>query len=269
MKNTASTLAATVPAARSSAIPATFVLYAKRAFSPVLVLLVWELVCRMGWVEAQLLPAPSAIIARLFEIAAGSEFWQNFGITLYRLVVSLFIAVIVGVALGLVAQLSRFSAAMLDAFVRLVAPIPKIALYPALILILGFENSSKITLIVADAMFPVLMATWSAARSVDQKLIWSARAAGTSRAACLWKVTLPAIVPTVLAGVRVSGVIACVVVFLAEMIASTDGLGHMLTMAARAYKTVDMFVPLIWICAVGLALNSLIGFVQRKLDHEG
>ncbi|NYT54159.1 ABC transporter permease subunit [Eoetvoesia caeni] len=223
----------------------------------------------MGWVEAQLLPAPSAIIARLFEIAAGSEFWQNFGITLYRLVVSLFIAVIVGVALGLVAQLSRFSAAMLDAFVRLVAPIPKIALYPALILILGFENSSKITLIVADAMFPVLMATWSAARSVDQKLIWSARAAGTSRAACLWKVTLPAIVPTVLAGVRVSGVIACVVVFLAEMIASTDGLGHMLTMAARAYKTVDMFVPLIWICAVGLALNSLIGFVQRKLDHEG
>src|SRR5690606_40253341 len=58
----------------------------------------------------------------------------------------------------------------------------------------------------------------SAARSVDQKLIWSARAAGTSRAACLWKVTLPAIVPTVLAGVRVAGVIACVVVFLAEMI---------------------------------------------------
>jgi NitT/TauT family transport system permease protein len=270
MKNTATTLAAAAPSSvRPSAVPSAVLIYAKRVLSPVLVLLVWEMVCRLGWVEAQLLPAPSAIMARLVEIASGAEFWQNFGITLYRLVISLVIAVMLGVALGLVAQLSRFSAALLDAFVRLVAPIPKIALYPALILILGFENSSKVTLIVADAMFPVLMATWSAARAVDQKLIWSARAAGTTRAAGLWKVSVPASVPTVLAGVRVSGVIACVVVFLAEMIASTDGLGHMLTMAARAYKTVDMFVPLIWICAVGLALNSLIGFVQRKLDHEG
>ncbi|WP_397474546.1 ABC transporter permease [Pusillimonas sp.] len=241
----------------------------KRLLSPLAALIIWELVCRMGWVEPQLLPAPTSIAARMVELASAAEFWQHFGITLYRLVAGLAIAIVLGVVLGLAAQLSRVAAAVLDALVRLLAPIPKIALYPALILILGFENSSKIALIVADALFPVLMATWAAARSVDQKLIWSARAAGTSRAACLWKVTLPAIVPTVLAGVRVASVIACVVVFLAEMIASTDGLGHTLTVAARAYRTLDMFVPLVWICAVGLALNSFIGFVQRKVDHSG
>jgi len=241
----------------------------KRLLSPIAALLIWELVCRLGWIEPQLLPAPTAIAARMVELASAAEFWQHFGITLYRLVVGLVIAVALGVVLGLAAQLSRLGAAVLDALVRLLAPIPKIALYPAFILILGFENTSKIALIVADALFPVLMATWAASRSVDQKLIWSARAAGTSRAACLWKVTLPAIVPTVLAGLRVAGVIACVVVFLAEMIASTDGLGHMLTVAARAYRTLDMFVPLVWICALGLALNSLIGFVQRKVDHSG
>lgn len=237
--------------------------------SPLVVLLLWEVACRAGMVEPQLLPAPSAIIARLFTLASEPEFWGNFGITVYRLVVGLALAIVLGVVLGLVAQLSRLSAALLDALVRLLAPIPKIALYPALILIFGFENSSKIALIVADALFPVLMATWSAARAVDQKLIWSARAAGTSRAACLWKVTLPAIVPTVLAGVRVAGVIACVVVFLAEMIASTDGLGHMLTVAARAYRTLDMFVPLVWICLLGLGLNWLIGTLQRKVDRSG
>ena len=241
----------------------------KRLLSPLAALLIWELVCRLGWVDAQLLPAPTAIVARLIELASAAEFWQHFGITLYRLVAGLAVAIVLGLVLGLAAQLSRLGAAVLDALVHLLAPIPKIALYPAFILILGFENTSKIALIVADALFPVLMATWAAARSVDQKLIWSARAAGTSRAACLWKVTLPAIVPTVLAGVRVAGVIACVVVFLAEMIASTDGLGHMLTVAARAYRTLDMFVPLVWICALGLALNGLIGFVQRKVDHSG
>lgn len=244
-----------------------FVCSLKLAASPLVLLIVWESVCRLGWVDAQLLPAPSAIALRLFDQAQGGDFWQNFGITLYRLVLGLSIAIVLGVVLGLGAQLSRVAAAVLDALVRLLAPIPKIALYPALILIFGFENSSKIALIVADALFPVLMATWSAARAVDQKLIWSARAAGTSRMACLWKVTLPAVMPTVLAGVRVSGVIACVVVFLAEMIASTDGLGHMLTVAARAYRTVDMFVPLVWICALGLGLNVLIGYIQRKADH--
>lgn len=240
----------------------------KRLFAPALVVLVWEVVCRMGLIEPQLLPAPSAILFRLVELAMQPLFWADFGITIYRLVVGLSLAIVLGVALGLSAQLSPITAALLDAMVRLLAPIPKIALYPALILIFGFENASKVALVVADALFPVLMATWAAARAVDSKLIWSARAAGTPVTACLWKITLPSILPTVLAGVRVAGVIACVVVFLAEMIASTDGLGHMLTVAARAYRTLDMFVPLVWICALGLALNSLIGYAQKKLSHE-
>ena len=237
--------------------------------SPLVLLVLWELACRSGWVDAQLLPAPSSIALRTIEQAVQPDFWQNLTITVARLSGGLLIAVVLGVSLGLAAQLSRFGAAVLDARVKLLAPIPKIALYPALILIFGFENSSKIALIVSDALFPVLMATWSAARAVDQKLIWSARAAGTGRTASLWKVTLPSILPTVLAGIRVASVIACVVVFLAEMIASTDGLGHMLTVAARSYRTVDMFVPLVWICALGLALNGMIGFIQRRADRGG
>jgi len=269
MTRPATAATSVMPAGPRAAVQWRRLSFFKRLISPVAALVIWELVCRLGWVEPQLLPAPTAIVARMIELASAAEFWQHFGITLYRLGLGLAIAIVLGVTLGLAAQLSRASAAVLDALVRLLAPIPKIALYPALILILGFENLSKIALIVADALFPILMATWAAARSVDQKLIWSARAAGTSRRDCLWKVTLPAIVPTVLAGVRVAGVIACVIVFLAEMIASTDGLGHMLTVAARAYRTLDMFVPLVWICAVGLALNTFIGFVQRKLDHSG
>src|SRR5690606_32304088 len=121
----------------------------------------WEVVCRMGLIEPQLLPAPSAILFRLVELAMQPLFWADFGITIYRLVVGLSLAVVLGVALGLSAQLSPITAALLDAMVRLLAPIPKIALYPALILIFGFENASKVALIVADALFPVLMATWA------------------------------------------------------------------------------------------------------------
>ncbi|GHC41686.1 ABC transporter permease [Alcaligenes pakistanensis] len=235
--------------------------------SPAILLIIWELCTRSGWVSPQLLPAPSSILLRVLELAGQADFWQNLGITVYRLISGLLIACVAGVALALIAQLTRWSSFLLDALIRLLAPIPKIALYPALILIMGFESSSKIALVVSDAIFPVLMASWVAAQTVDRKLIWSARAAGTSRSACLWKIILPAISPTVLAGVRVAGVIACVVVFLAEMIASTDGLGHMLTAAARSYRTIDMFVPLVWICVLGFALNLTIAALQRKVDH--
>ena len=117
--------------------------------------------------------------------------------------------------------------------VRVLAPVPKVALYPALLLLLGFDHASKITLVAADALFPILLATYYGASMVEQKLIWSAMAAGTPRRQILFKVVLPAAVPSILTGCRIGLVISCIVVFLAEMITSTDGLGHLLVTAAR------------------------------------
>jgi NitT/TauT family transport system permease protein len=73
---------------------------------------------------------------------------------------------------------------------------------------------------------------------------------------------LPAAAPSILTGCRIGLVISCIVVFLAEMITSTDGLGHMLVSAARTFQTVDMFVPLITISLLGLILNGLLEAVR-------
>jgi ABC-type nitrate/sulfonate/bicarbonate transport system permease component len=78
-------------------------------------------------------------------------------------------------------------------------------------------------------------------------------------------VVLPAAMPSILTGCRIGLVISCIVVFLAEMITSTDGLGHMLVQAARTFQTVDMFVPLIMISLLGLILNSLLHALRGYL----
>ena len=140
--------------------------------------------------------------------------------------------------------------------VRVLAPLPKVALYPAMILILGFDHASKITLVAADAVFPILLATYQGTAAVEPKLVWSARAAGTSQRAALFKVVLMAALPSVLTGCRIGLIISCIVVFLAEMITSTDGLGYLLVRAGRNFQTVDMFVPLISISILGLTLNA-------------
>src|SRR5207244_13473769 len=129
----------------------------------------------------------------------------------------------------------------------------------------GFDHSSKIALVVADALFPILLATYQGAMAVEPKLVWSARAAGASPMRCLFTVVLRAALPSILTGCRIGLVISCIVVFLAEMITSTDGLGHLLVSAARTFQTVDMFVPLITISLLGLILNGLLHGLRTYL----
>jgi NitT/TauT family transport system permease protein len=130
---------------------------------------------------------------------------------------------------------------------------------------LGFEHASKIALVTADAVFPILLATYQGTSTVEPKLVWSALATGASRGKALFNVVLPAALPSVLTGCRIGLVISCIVVFLAEMITSTDGLGHLLIYAARSFETVDMFVPLITISLLGLVLNASFNVLQRWL----
>jgi NitT/TauT family transport system permease protein len=225
----------------------------------------WQLLASTGAAPASLLPAPGAVFARLVEQLGSPTYFGHAATTLFRLSAGFGIAVVIGVVLGLAAMGQRAVEAGLMPLVRVLAPIPKIALYPAFILTLGFENASKIALVVADAAFPILLATYQGASAVEPKLAWAAQAVGVSRLRCLFTVVLPAALPSVLTGCRIALVISCIVVFLAEMITSTDGLGHLLVRAARSFQTVDMFVPLITISLLGLGLNAGFNALRRRL----
>jgi NitT/TauT family transport system permease protein len=222
-----------------------------------LLLAVWQGLVSFGYAPTTLLPPPGLVFQRLVQQLTMITFQQEIAATLFRLFAGFAIAVVLGVSLGLAAAASPPVSAVLRPIVRVLAPLPKVALYPALLLLLGFSHGSKITLVAADALFPILLSTYYGASIVEQKLIWSAMAAGTPRSQMLFKVILPATMPSILTGCRIGLVISCIVVFLAEMITSTDGLGHLLVTAARTFQAVDMFVPLITISLLGLILNGL------------
>jgi len=233
---------------------------------PVLCILVpWYILSAGHFVPPALLPSPVDVFVRFVRLLGDPAFLHNVGVTLFRLFAGFGIAVVLGVAIGILAVGNRVVGAVVKPLVRVLAPLPKIALYPALVLTLGFDHSSKVALVVADALFPILLATYQGAASVDPKLVWSARAAGTSPTRCLFTVVLMAALPSILTGARIGLVISCIVVFLAEMIMSTDGLGQMLVKAGRTFQTVDMFVPIIAISVLGLALNGLFNLLSARL----
>jgi NitT/TauT family transport system permease protein len=230
-----------------------------------LIIALWYGIAASGIAPPVILPAPSAVFARLLEQAASWQFLQQVGITLFRLFAGFSIAVVIGVGLGVAATGSKLVEGLVKPIVRVLAPLPKVALYPAMILILGFDDASKIALVAADAVFPILLATYQGTSAVEPKLVWSARAAGTSQRAVLFKVVLMAAMPSVLTGCRIGLIISCIVVFLAEMITSTDGLGYLLVRAGRNFQTVDMFVPLISISILGLTLNAAFNMLRAYL----
>ncbi|ULK99316.1 ABC transporter permease subunit [Bradyrhizobium sp. I71] len=231
----------------------------------VLVIAVWQGLVSFGFAPAVLLPPPGFVFGRLLQQLVTFAFQQEIAATLIRLFAGFAIAVVLGVSIGIAAAANPAINAVVRPIVRVLAPLPKVALYPALLLLLGFGHGSKITLVAADALFPILLSTYYGASAVEQKLIWSAMAAGTPRYEILFKVVLPAAMPSILTGCRIGLVISCIVVFLAEMITSTDGLGHALVTAARTFQAVDMFVPLITISLLGLILNGLLGALRSYL----
>jgi ABC-type nitrate/sulfonate/bicarbonate transport system permease component len=230
-----------------------------------LVLALWQGLVASGMAPPSLLPAPMVVFARLAEQLGNPTFLEHAATTLFRLFAGFAVAVVIGVVVGVAATGNRTIEALVKPLVRVLAPVPKIALYPAFILILGFEHASKIALVAADALFPILLATYQGTSAVEPKLVWSARAAGTSARKALFTVVLPAALPSVLTGCRIGLVISCIVVFLAEMITSTNGLGHLLVYAARSFHTVDMFVPLITISILGLLLNAAFNALRARL----
>src|SRR3954469_7200137 len=231
----------------------------------VLVVAVWQGISSFGYAPVTLLPPPGMVFTRLAQQLVTGTFQQEIAATLFRLFAGFSIAVILGVGIGLAAAASPAVNAVVRPIVRVLAPLPKVALYPALLLLLGFGHGSKITLVAADALFPILLSTYYGASTVEQKLIWSAMAAGTPRYEILFKVVLPAAMPSILTSCRIGLVISCIVVFLAEMITSSDGLGHVLVTAARTFQAVDMFVPLITISLLGLILNGLLHGLRTYL----
>ena len=230
-----------------------------------LVIALWHGIAVSGIAPAVLLPPPAAVFARLIQQIGDPVFLSQVGVTLFRLFAGFSIALVLGVTLGVAATGSKTFESVIKPLVRVLAPLPKVALYPAMVLILGFDDASKIALVVADAMFPILLATYQGTSVVEPKLVWSARAAGTSQRAVLFKIVLMAALPSVLTGCRIGLIISCIVVFLAEMITSTDGLGYMLVRAGRNFQTVDMFVPLISISILGLTLNAAFNMLRAWL----
>jgi ABC-type nitrate/sulfonate/bicarbonate transport system permease component len=114
-------------------------------------------------------------------------------------------------------------------------------------------------------LFPILLATAAGTSQVEPRLMWSAASLGTRRRAVLPRVVVPAALPAILTGARIGLVGAIVGVFLGEMLAGADGLGHLMAVAYRTLETPTMYVAILAISLIGYALDRMLLLARRRL----
>jgi ABC-type nitrate/sulfonate/bicarbonate transport system permease component len=211
------------------------------------------------------MPPPSRVFERARELLGDGTLGHEASVTLGRVLLAFGLACAVGVLLGTLIGCVRPVRQALRPVVAFFFPAPKVALYPAMLIVLGLGASSKVALGFSEALFPVLLATAAGTSRVEPQLVWSAASLGTPRRAALLKVVVPAALPAILTGARIGLVGAIVGVFLAEMIAAADGLGHLMAVSYRTLDTPTMYVAILCVSVGGYVLDRAFLLARGRL----
>jgi ABC-type nitrate/sulfonate/bicarbonate transport system permease component len=248
----------------ASGVDAVFRVMARGAVI-VLLLVAWEAFARSGKVTPFMLPPFSAVVARIYADAVAGHLWLNLGLTMYRALAGFFIAACCGIALG--AAMSRVASIrwFFDPIISVGFPMPKIAFLPIIMLWLGVYDVSKISMVVFDAIFPVVTATIAGLAAVDKELIWSARNMGASKRELMWQVALPAALPQIFTGLQVALPIALIVEIVVEMAMGGYGLGGAMMSASRFADSRGVFAGIVEIAIVGYALIRGMSLIRGRL----
>lgn len=228
-------------------------------------LAVLEGVVEAGWVKRSLLPPPSAVAIVLWDLLASGDVIGPLSETLARLAQGFAIGAAVAIVAGLCMGYFPAVHDLLEPLVELIRPLPKSALIPVLILFLGLGEPMKVTSVALAVFFPVLIATIQGVRGVDPVLLDAARTFGHSNLRILTRIILPASLPFVLAGMRISLGLGLVLATLSEMLAGTGGVGFLILDMQRGFRVRQMYAWIVVLAVVGLALNSLFLALESLL----
>jgi NitT/TauT family transport system permease protein len=229
----------------------------------IVVLAVWEVLCRLKVLPPLFLPAPSGILTEGYHLLFSGELLGHILTSLSRIFWGFAIAVVAGILVGVIIGFFSIPESIGKPMIAAAYPIPKIAILPLLILWLGIGEASKVAVIALGVFFPMVINVHAGVKNVDPLLIKAALSLGSSRARIVRKVLLPASLPMIFAGMRLGIGISLLLVVAAEMVAANAGIGFMILHAADLMDTNKLMVGLITLSVLGILFNWLAEKVER------
>jgi NitT/TauT family transport system permease protein len=245
-------------------VPALAAAIFKRVILVVILLAAWELAPRLGWVDALYLPPFSKIIGTFVEMILNGEILRHLSVSLFRSFGGYFIAIAIGIPLGLLTGWYKTMSEILSLPVEMLRNTSALALLPVFILFLGIGEESKLAIVTFGCIWPIFLNTNSAVRNVDPLLLMFSRSLGMSNLKMFLKIILPAALPSIFTGLRISSAAAVLVIIAAEMVGAKSGLGFLITSSQFNFMINKMYVGILTTMLLGIAVNYLLIGAERK-----
>jgi NitT/TauT family transport system permease protein len=235
----------------------------KIAVTLVGLLVVWEIFVRSAGIKPYILPAPSVVLASLWQklptvLAAA-------GFTVQPMLIGFAIAVVVGILLALIVAFSPTLQDVIYPLIVFLQIVPKIAVAPLFIIWFGYGLMPKVLLVFLLSFFPIVVSAVTAFRSVDTDIMDLAKATGAGAWRIFWKVQVPHALPTLFTGIKVAAALSSTAAVVAEFVASDRGLGYLLLEYNGTLNTSMAFAVIIVLSAMGLVLYGVVELIERLL----
>ncbi len=229
----------------------------KRALSiasPLALLLLWEVLARIPSRLTHFVAPPSLVMVTVWQMALTGELWQHMGWSFLRVMLGFAAGALPGIAVGLMMGLIPTVRAALQPIVAATLPIPKTALLPWIILLLGVGESSRVTIIGIGVFFLVLVNTMAGVMGIDPIYLDVGRNFGARGWRFYRTIAFPGALPTIFAGLKLGLGTAYLLIVFAEQIGVREGVGYLIWQAYDTFDIERMFA--------GLLLTSLLGFLS-------
>jgi len=230
------------------------------------ILLFWESVVRLGWVNPFFVSQPAAIAASLSRAARSGELFHHFAVSFREFAIGYSAAVVVGILAGALAGRFRTVEYALDPFLWFLYSAPLIAFYPLFVLWFGLGVPTVIAITFLLSVTQITASTLSGFQNVNPGLVRAARSFGATERDVLWKVVLPASVPMVIAGLRLGVGRALMGVVVGELFGATAGLGYSISYYGALLKTTDMIASLVVVVVLGVLCTQGLSAIEARFD---
>ncbi len=222
-------------------------------------------------IQPLFLPSPALVIQTFFQLLEngfqGKSLGQHVGISLYRFSTAFIFCILIGVPLGLLMGMNRRVRAIFEPPIQAIRPVPKIALLPLFLIWFGIGDLSKI-IVIAAPVFPIIaISAMQAVQSVSRMKIQAAQSLGASRWTVFARIVLPASLPGIFTGIRLSISIAVTMLVAAELTATSEGIAWMALTAAEFLATNIVIVAVVIMAVIGFGLDRLFWLLERRIVH--
>ncbi|MBQ5695317.1 MAG: ABC transporter permease [Clostridium sp.] len=236
----------------------------KTSISVLVILFVWYLVTEMGIVNSYVLPSPLKVIDSFCKMVKSGEIFEDIYISYIRVFKGFFLATSLAFLLAMVRIIFPKCNDYYETIIQFLKNVPPLSLISLLILWCGIGETTKISIIVLTAFFPIYLNTVKGFLSCDKKLLEVGQVYGYSKVNTFFKIMLPYAMSDILVGMRIGLGYSWRAIIGAEMIAASTGLGHMILFAQQMSRTDKVIVGILVIGILGYLTDRLFAFVINK-----